>query len=50
MRRMWRAKGNSWNGVYMQVEAPHSEGGEMPARMVVSRKVVSREEERAPGC
>lgn len=34
----------------MQVEAPRSEGGKMPERMVVSRKVVSKEEERVSGC
>lgn len=34
----------------VQVEAPQSEGGRMPERMVVSGKVVSKEEERVSGC
>ena len=50
MRKLWRTKGNSWNGFYRQVGAPHSEGGKMPERMVVTRTVVSKKEKRAPGC
>lgn len=34
----------------VQVEAPQSEGGRMPERMVVRGKVVSKEEERVSGC